>query len=143
MKKVILGVLIGIVAWGCLLSVSDFILATVAPNWFGKYQNDLQMAIYQGEPLTTPTSILLIIVLRSMVYSVIAGFITATVAVENYFSTLILGVLLIFCGFLVHLSFWDLVPYWFHLLVLFQFIPLTMLGGRLITVVPVYPKLIF
>lgn len=143
MKKIILGALVGAVAWGCLLSISDFIWIKVSPDWYGVYQNDLQAAIYQNKPFYPPTSTLLIVVLRSIIFSIISGFTTATVAYENNISTLISGILLILCGFIVHLSFWNLVPYWFHLLIFLQFIPFTMLGGRLITIVPNYQKLVF
>lgn len=143
MKKIILGILIGIVTWGCLLSISDYMWILVSPGWYGKHQNDLQIAISQNKPYMTQTFILIIVILRSVVYSLISGFITATIANENFFSTLILGCLLVICGFLVNLSYWDFVPYWFHLLIFFQFIPFTLLGGRLVTVVPDYPKLAF
>lgn len=143
MKKIILGILIGLITWGSLLSVSDYIWAVANPTWFGKYFNELQAAIYLGKPFTPQKTILIIVILRSILSSIISGFVTATVAFENYFSNLILGILLILCGYIVHLSFWDLVPYWFHFLIFFQFIPFTMLGGRLIKVAPDYPKFLF
>lgn len=142
MIRIILGVLVGLIVWGVFLLGSDSAWIIVSPNWYGKYHSELQSAIYDNTPFMGQTSILLIVILRSVLYSVISGSIAAIVANENDKSTLILGILLLIFGIIIHSFFWNLVPLWFHFSILFFLIPLTILGGKLITITPRRQRLV-
>ncbi len=142
MTRVILGALVGLIVWGFFLLGSDLAWVTVSPDWYGKYQSELKSAISNNTPFTPQTSILLIVVIRSVIYSIIAGIITAIIARDNDKSTLILGILLLIFGFIIHSLFWDIVPFWFHFSILFFLIPITVFGGKLITVTPQRRRLV-
>ena len=92
--RVVIGALAGLMVWGFFLLGSDFAWVLVSPDWYGKYQNELQSAIRDNTLFMPQTSILLIVIFRSAVYSVIAGVIAALVAHENDKSTFVLGILL-------------------------------------------------
>lgn len=139
--RIVLGVLVGLLVWGICVLVSDAVWAAVSPDWFGRYQHELKSAISDGTPFTPETTILLIVVIRSTIYSITSGVLTAIIARENDWSTLALGVILLVFGTIIHSLFWDLVPFWYHFAILFLFIPLTIFGGKLITPIPRRPIL--
>lgn len=142
MIRIVFGVFVGLLVWGLLVVTSDFAWVAFSPDWFGPYHHELRSAVVNDTPFTPQTSILMIVVIRSMFYSIISGVVTAIIARENDRSTLFLGFFLVIFGTLVHLSFWSLVPYWFHFSILFLFIPFTMFGGKLITPIPRRPRLV-
>lgn len=142
MSRITLGVLFGLVVWGLFLLASDMAWEAFSPDWFGKSQQELRSAIFNDTPFTPQTSILLLVVFRSAVYSIICGVLTAMIARDNDKATLLLGIFLTIFGTIVHLFFWNLVPFWYHLLILFLFIPLTLFGGKLITITPRRPRLV-
>lgn len=131
MKRIFLGVLVGILVWGFFLLLSDFVWVLVSPDWYGKYQIELQSAISKNTPFTWQTSILVIVILRSLLYSMISGIITAKIAQENDKSTLILGNLLLLFGGIIHSLYWTITPFWFHFFILFFLIPVPYLSGKL------------
>ncbi|HQU82107.1 MAG TPA: hypothetical protein PKY59_03230 [Pyrinomonadaceae bacterium] len=124
----------GLILWGSLLLLSDFVWETFSPNLFGEFQRELRSAILHDTPFTPTTSILIMVIIRSAVYSTISGGLTSIVARDTYKANLILGVFLIIFGLLVNSLFWKIVPIWFHFSILLLFIPFTMLGGKLISI---------
>lgn len=141
MIRVIFAVLIGSLVWGVFLLGSDSAWELASPEWFGRSQHDLRLAISQNEPFVPSTLIMLLVILRSIVYSVISGYVTAVIANENNRSTLILGFALAVLGLVIHLFFWNLVPLWFNIGILIQFIPFAFFGGKLSTPIPRRPRL--
>lgn len=131
MGRIILGAIVGFVVWLILLRGSDFIGAITSPDWFGKYLIEFSAAVTNKTPFTSDPVILMIFVIRSAVLSVIAGFITAWIAKENFKSPLIAGVLLFVVGAFVSLVIGSYAPFWYHLLILLPLIPLTIFGGKL------------
>ena len=142
MSRITLGVLFGLLVWGVFLVTSDLAWEAFSPDWFGKSQNELRSAIFYDTPFKPQTSILLIVIIRSIFYSIISGVFTAIIARDNEKATLILGVLLMLSGLIVHYFFWYLVPIWYHILIIFLFVPFTLLGGKLITITPHRPRLV-
>ncbi len=141
-SRIALGVLFGLMVWGVFLLASDFAWEAFSPDWFGKSQNELRSAILYDTPFTPVNSILLLVVIRSAFYSIISGVLTAMVARDNDKATLYLGIFLLIFGTIVHSFFWNMVPFWYHFSILFLFIPLTMFGGKLITITPRRPRLV-
>lgn len=120
MTKNILAVLAGIVAWTIL--------------WLG-YNMILKML---GQLPTEPTtrvenpSTLLLMLIGSIVFSIVAGYVTAHVsAAAGYWPAVILGVTLLAMGIFFQTQSWQLLPIWFHFSFLLLLAPVTLFGAWL------------
>ncbi len=131
MGRIILGAIVGFVVWTFFLVGSDAVWMAVSPDWYGKHQADFQAAIDNKTPFMADSTILIIAVIRSAVFSIMTGFIAALIAKENFKSPILLGVFLLTFGLFIHSILRNNVPLWYHFLILFPLIPLTMLGGKL------------
>jgi hypothetical protein len=131
MLRIILGVVAGFIVWMVLWGGSDTILKAVSPDWWGKNLKQMEDMLYTGQSFKTDSTILIITLIRSVICSIIAGFVAALVAKENTKSTLILGILLLAVGIFVQWIYWNIAPLWYHFLFLFLLIPVTIMGGKL------------
>lgn len=131
MGKIILGVVVGFIVWLVLWIGSDLVLMTTLPNWYGRHQTEFEAAVNNQTPFAVDSMILIIGLIRSVIFSVISGFLAALIAKENNKSTLGLGILLLLFGILVQSIFWNYVPMWYHIPFLLLLIPMTTLGGKL------------
>jgi uncharacterized membrane protein YeaQ/YmgE (transglycosylase-associated protein family) len=131
MVKVVLGVIAGFVAWTILWLGSDMVLMTLSPSWYGAHQLKFEQAMGLGEPFVADTTILLMHLVRSIIISVICGFLAAMIAGENRRTPLILGVLLLLFGIGVEVAAWNYLPVWYHIVFLLLLIPATVIGGKL------------
>ncbi|HQU81968.1 MAG TPA: hypothetical protein PKY59_02525 [Pyrinomonadaceae bacterium] len=133
MVRIILGAVVGFIVWTIFLFISDAIWMMLSPDFYGTQQAALQAAITNKTPFTMATTIMVIAVLRSAVFTVITGFIAASISKENFKSPLLLGIFLLAFGSFVHSMILDYVPVWYHVLILLPLIPLSILGGKLQT----------
>lgn len=132
MVRLILGVIVGFLVWSVLWVGSDAFFMAVSPGWYGKNLNELAAAVENKTAGYTADSTLLIIALvRSVVVSLISGFVAALIARENSKSTLALGVLLLLFGIFIQAIYWNYVPLWYHIPFLVLLIPMTILGGKM------------
>jgi len=131
MLRIILGVVAGFIVWMVLWGGSDTILKAVSPDWWGKNLKQMEDMLYTGQSFKTDSTILILTLIRSVICSIIAGYIAALVAKENTKSTWILGILLLAVGIFVQWIYWDVAPLWYHFLFLFLLIPVTIMGGKL------------
>jgi hypothetical protein len=131
MLRVILGAIIGFIVWILLLMVTDAVWLAISPDWFGKHQTEFQAAVNNKTPFMVDSTILIITVIRSAIFTVITGYIAALIAKENFKSPALLGVLLFLFGGVVSLVAWNYLPFWYHLGILLPLIPLAILGGKL------------
>jgi uncharacterized protein (DUF983 family) len=76
---------------------------------------------------------LIVPLILSAVCSITAGFVAALIAGENSKSPLILGALLLIAGIFAQMGVWDKIPLWYHLAFWILLIPMTVLGGKLIS----------
>jgi len=130
MVRIILGAVIGFIVWTILLLVSDKILETVSPDWYGRISAELLAAIENKTSYTMDTAIMILTGTRSAILTLISGFVAALISKENFKSPLLLGILLLAFGLFVHSIFWNYVPLWYDLLILLPLIPLALLGGK-------------
>lgn len=128
--RIIFGALLGFIVWTIFLIGSDQLWIALSPDWYGKHQKELAAAVTNKTPLMADSTILLIAVIRSAIFSVMTGFIAASVSRENFKSPLLLGIFLLAFGAFIHSMILDNVPFWYHLLILLPLIPLAILGGR-------------
>lgn len=131
MARIILGAIVGFIVWMIFLIGSDQIWIALSPDWYGKHQIELKAAVANKTPFTAHSTILMIAVIRSAIFSIMTGFMAALVARENFKSPLLLGIFLLAFGSFIHSMILNNVPFWYHLLILLPLIPLTILGGKL------------
>jgi hypothetical protein len=131
MVRIILGVVIGFIVWSIVWLGGEETIATLSPGWFGKYSLEAEKAFLNGTSLDTEPMIAVVNLVRSLLTSVIAGYMASLVAGEYKRSTMILGVILVAVGVAVEYMFWNLAPAWYHILFVLLLLPMTMLGGRL------------
>ena len=131
MGKIILGVVAGVVVWSILWVGSDLVLMTISPDWYGKHQTDLEAAANNKTLFMSDSLVLIIALIRSMIFSIVSGYLAASIARENIKSTLGLGILLLLFGIYIQSIFWNNAPLWYHIPFLALLIPMTILGGKI------------
>ena len=131
MLRIILGAIAGFIVWSVLWVGSDAIISVISPNWYGKSLVDFQNAVDNKLPYTVDSTILIMSLSRSVIFSIFAGFATALIAKENSKSTLGLGILLLLFGIFIQSIYWNYVPLWYHIPFLALLIPMAILGGKL------------
>ncbi len=131
MVRIILGVVAGFIAWSIMWVGTDQVLRNLSPEWYGAQQAGLETAMYNTTPFEVDSTILIISIFRSIIFSLMAGFLAAFVAGENRRSPLWLGLLLLVFGIFVQAFSWNYVPLWYNLIFLVLLVPMTVLGGRL------------
>lgn len=120
MLQMILGIFVGFVVWSILWVGSDALLKAV---W-----TDYAESVNAGN---FSFGILMLSLVRSIICSVLAGYITASIATDSSKAVPILGVLLLIVGILVQAGVWKSIPIWYHLIFLILLIPMTILGGMI------------
>lgn len=131
MVRIILGAVVGFIVWTIFLIGSDQVWIALSPDWYGRHQNELQAAVNNKTAFMADSTILIIAVIRSAIFSFVTGFIAALISKENFKSPLLLGIFLLAFGSFIHSMILNNVPVWYHLLILLPLIPLTILGGKL------------
>lgn len=131
MARIILAIFVGFIVWSILWVGSDFVLMAVSPDWHGKHQTDLEAAALNQTPFMSDSLVLIIALIRSGIFSLISGFLAASIARENKKSALGLGILLLLFGIYIQSIFWNNAPLWYHIPFLALLIPMTVLGGKL------------
>jgi len=130
MLRVILGVIAGFIAWSILWVGSDQVLIGTI-GWYGDHQRAFEKAMINGDVFAADSTALVMNIIRSVIFSIMSGFLTAFISKENGRSPLILGILLLLFGLGVEIVAWKYLPVWYHLVFLVLLIPMTMLGGKL------------
>jgi hypothetical protein len=131
MVKVVLGVIAGFVAWTILWLGSNALLMTLSPNWYGAGYLGLEQAIGLDQVFQLDSGILVLDLVRSVIISVISGFLAAVVAGENRRTPIILGLLLLMVGIAFQAMAWKYVAIWYHIAFLALLIPMTIVGAKL------------
>jgi hypothetical protein len=130
MVRIILGVIAGFIAWSIMWVGSDQVLIS-SIGWYGEHQLAFQRAMFNQEPFEASSTILVMHLVRSVIISLISGYLAALVAGENRRSPLALGVVLLLFGIMVQVVAWRYIPIWYHFVFLFLLIPVTIAGGKL------------
>lgn len=133
MLRIVLGVIGGFIAWLIVWVGSEKILSAIFPEGYGVHQAAFQSAVENGGQFTVDTTLLLIHIVQGVIVSVMSGSLAALIAGENKRAPLILGFLLVAFGLLIVVLSWPYVPVWYHVIFTAMLLPMTILGGRLIT----------
>jgi hypothetical protein len=119
MIRSILAVIAGSALWTVLWLGSNAMLAAIFPA-----------RMKAGRIDSVP--VLLLILGLSLIFSILAGYVTALLARRKEMThTLILGVLQLAMGIAAQLANFDLLPLWYHLSFLLLLIPGNLFGGLL------------
>jgi hypothetical protein len=118
--RTILAVVVGAIVWAAL--------------WVGgtqAAQSAFPSVLAMGQPVTD-TGALMGLILYSVVLSMLAGYVTATIATNAPMRAVwALAILQLALGIGFETSAWSLTPLWYHLVFLALIIPATVYGGRL------------
>jgi hypothetical protein len=108
--------------------------AVWATLWIGGTQAAMAAfpdVLPRNQPITH-LGALLGLILYSLPLSVLAGYVTATVAARDPMPVVwALAVLQLILGIVAEVSAWGLTPVWYHLVFLALVVPATVYGGRL------------
>lgn len=130
MLRIILGVIAGFIVWSILWVGSDAVISAISPDWYGKNLIEFQNAVDTKQPFVVSSVILIMSLIRSLIFSLIAGFTAALIARENTLSPFLTGVLLLAFGIFIQAMYWNYIPLWYHIPFLLMLIPATYLGGN-------------
>jgi hypothetical protein len=130
MIRIILGVIIGFIAWTIIWLGSEQVLI-LSLDWYRDHSYAFQKAMFNKEPFDPSTTILCMNIIRGIIASVMTGFLTAIIAGENRRSPLILGIFLLIVGIYFEIVAWNYLPMWYHFAFLLLLIPATIVGGKL------------
>ncbi len=130
MLRIVLGVIAGFIAWSILWVGSDQLMIQ-SMGWYGEHQNAFQRAMFNKEAFSPDTTVLIMNIIRSVIVSLISGYVAALVANEARRTTMALGICLLLFGIMVEVVAWNYLPIWYHFIFLFLLIPVTVAGGKL------------
>lgn len=133
MVRIILGVVAGFIAWSILWVGGEEVLRMLSPGWYGAHQLEAEKAMFNRSEFTSDTTILMISLIRSIITSIVSGYLAAVIAGENNRTALVLGVVLLAFGLVVQIMAWNYMPVWYHIIFLILLIPMTLLGAKLKT----------
>jgi hypothetical protein len=133
MVRIVLGVIVGFVAWNIMWVGSEKILSAIFPEGYGVHQSAFQDAVTNGGDFTVDTTLLLVHIVQGVIVSVMSGFLAALIAGENKRAPFVLGCLLVAFGLLIVVLSWPYVPVWYHVVFTALLLPLTIVGGKLKT----------
>ena len=131
MVRIILGIVAGFVTWSIIWVGSDQVLMSIWPDWYGAHQLAFEKAMFNKETFEPDRTILCMHLIRSVIVSIMSGFIAAVVAGESKRAPMVLGFILLLVGIMVQAMAWNYIPVWYHLLFLVLLIPMTILGGKM------------
>lgn len=118
--KQALGVAAGFVLWSLLWLCYNQLLLKL-----GVLPSTLTQAFSAPMPL-------LLLLGGSVVFSLVSGYVTATIAgVPFTMPALVLGILLLATGIFFQFKMWNLIPVWYNVIFLVLLIPMTLAGARM------------
>lgn len=132
MGRMILGVVTGFVVWSLLWVSTHMLLIALSPDWYGRIDDELQAAIGRGDTaFAIAPAVLAFSLVRSVIFSLVSGYLAALIAGENAKAPAVLGILLLVVGILTQAAYWNYMPVWYHLIFLALLLPMTIAGGKL------------
>ncbi len=123
MNRILVGLVVGFIVWSVLWLGTDELLKFV-PTFYPTTDID-------GSLNVVPTNFLLIKLLLSIIFSLLAGLIAASISRETMKAPLILGFMLLVVGIFFQFGARNILPLWYHLTFIILLLPMTLLGARL------------
>ena len=120
MSKKILGVVAGLMVWVSIVVVVGEAMRSSWPAY---------ASVATAMTFTLPMLVARLSI--SVLATLAAGLVTASIAPRSMLVRLMPGLLLVVAFVPVHISLWDRFPIWYHLSFLLSLVPLTYLGGTM------------
>lgn len=123
MNRILIGFVVGFIVWTVLWLGADEVLKfvpTLNPT------TDID-----GSLNVVPVNYLLVKLALSIILSLLAGLIAASISRETMKAPLILSFMLLVVGIFFQFGAWNILPLWYHLTFLILLLPMTLLGGKL------------
>ena len=89
MVRIILGVVVGFIVWSVLWLGSDQVLINLSRSWYGQHQYAFEDAMLNQTAFTPDHTILIMHLVRSVIISLMSGFIAAMVACSRLSSVVL------------------------------------------------------
>jgi hypothetical protein len=122
MAKKSFGVVAGLAVWIALVTVAGAIMRLSWPA----YASVVDQMVF-----TLPMLVARLLV--GALATLATGLVTAMIAPRSLPARLMPGVLLLLAFIPVHIMLWDKFPVWYHLTFLLSLVPLTYLGGTMVS----------
>ena len=120
MARVILGIVMGLIAWMVSATVIGLIMREAWPQY---------AAVTAAMAFTLPMMFARLAI--GALATLLAGWVTAVIARRSAVARLAMGLLLLAMFIPQHVRLWDTFPVWYHLTFLLSLVPLSYLGGRI------------
>src|SRR5215204_5200717 len=130
MVRIILAVIAGFIVWSVLWVGVDALFSLISPDW-GKTSAEFRAAVENKTPYQLSSTVLTALLVKSVIISIISGFVAAAIARESVKTPLALGILLLIFGIFIQAAYWNYMPLWYHIPFLILLIPMMLLGGKL------------
>ncbi|MDA0378068.1 MAG: hypothetical protein O2899_01135 [Bacteroidetes bacterium] len=118
--RIVLAVLAGFGLWGIVWNAFTSAMMALFPD-----------DLVANEPITG-TGFLVMFILVSAAVSVLAGWASVRVGQDRAATAVrALAIVNLVFGIAVEVSYWDLMPAWYHIIFLILVVPATLYGGRL------------
>ena len=87
---------------------------------------------FNEDGVTDNNVVMIVAILLSVIFSMLAGYTTATVAKVNEMKpVVVLAVIQVVIGTIKEISYWNVIPIWYHVILLVLLAPSIIIGGRL------------
>jgi hypothetical protein len=129
--RILLGILIGLLAWMIVAFLLEGAFGFLFPNAYGAESATVFEAFDDGAEHSPGFIYLALTLFKCAVAAFAAGYVASAAAAENVLSTLGLGVFMTTVVLFVEVVLWRQQPVWFHLAVVLIPLPLVILGGNL------------
>src|SRR5262249_47534724 len=123
MARGTLGVIAGLAVWVIVVTVAGPIMRAAWPAY---------ASVADAMTFTLPMMIARLSI--GAVATLVMGSVTAAVSRRSMVATLVSGVVLLLAFIPQHISLWEKFPVWYHLTFLVSLIPLSYLGGMIVSV---------
>jgi hypothetical protein len=122
MRKPVVGVVSGLAAWIAMVAVAGVIMRATWPAY---------ASVADAMTFTLPMMLARLTI--GALATLIAGWVTTAISPQSMFVRLLPGLILLVAFIPQHITLWKMFPIWYHLTFLLSLVPLTYLGGTLIT----------
>ena len=122
MRKAVVGVVSGLAAWIAMVAVAGVIMRATWPAY---------ASVADAMTFTLPMMLARLTI--GALATLIAGWVATAISPQSMFVRLLPGLILLVAFIPQHITLWNAFPIWYHLTFLLSLVPLTYLGGTLIT----------
>ena len=122
MARGMLGVVVGLAVWLSVVTVAGLVIRETWPAY---------ASVADAMTFTLPMMLARLSI--GALATLVAGWVTTAISPQSMFVRLLPGLILLVAFIPQHITLWNTFPIWYHLTFLLSLVPLTYLGGMLIS----------